>query len=178
MLFDWSPIPSIDLVLPPRVISLEARVRDTYCASTKWTDGGKLTVMNSAQAARRLLAAEHRWPEAITKLQEPHTEDSAVTNQLSSALAIEVDDRMQRGFDDYDIALRKKEILLQTLSTVTTRAIKTEGYVCESLSVAKAISSNVHLISTGSVCTSRPVHVTSWRPATLASLQKVVQWTY
>jgi len=164
-IFDWSPTPSIDLVLPPGVMSLEARVRDTYGASTMWTDGGKLTVIKDDQAARRLLAAEDRWPESTTKLQESlDTENSALTNQLGSALAIEVEDRVQRGLDDHDIALRKKEILLQTLSTATTRAIKTEGYVCESLSVAKAISSNVHHISTGSV-----VHISTIARELLAS---------
>jgi hypothetical protein len=115
-------------------------------------DSETLTVVSSGAETRRLLAEMDRWPEATIKLQESlDTEDSALTNLLSSALAIEVDDRVQRGYDDQEIASRKKEHLLKTLSTATTRAIKTEGYVCESLSVAKAISSDVKNINAGSV---------------------------
>jgi hypothetical protein len=55
------------------------------------------------------------------------------------------------GLDDNPTAMGKKDVLLDSLHRAVATAIKTEGYVCETLSASMAVSSNVEHISSGSV---------------------------
>jgi len=149
VVFDWSKSPSVDLILPPGSISLKARVRDSFGASTKWMSYmGKLNVGASpttATSRRHVLSAgEDRWDEAKTKVQESlDLADAAKTNQLAGALAIQIKNRVAEEFDDRNTAMIKKEFLLSKLRLAAELAIKTEGYVCEALSAAMAIGSEV-----------------------------------
>jgi hypothetical protein len=112
--------------------------------------GLELTVGQSF--GRRVLSADDRWTDARNLLQESlDLEDTAKINQLASALAIQVDDRVAKKADDSETASEKKEHLLGTLSLASKRAIKREGYVCAALSTANAICSNSSHISAGSV---------------------------
>ncbi len=150
VILDWSKAASVDVILPPGLISFKAQVRDSLGASTPWMNGVTLAVGQSS--GRRMLSAEDRWPDARNLLQESlDLENSAKINQLASALAIEVDDRVAKKADDRETALEKKEHLLGTLNLASKRAIKTEGYMCEALSTAKIISSDSSHISAGSI---------------------------
>lgn len=107
-----------------------------------------------SRSPRSLRYSQHedRWPDAEQILLETlDLEDSGKTNQLSSALAIEVNDRVVNGHDDNPTAMRKKDVLLDSLRRAASTAIKTQGYVCETLSAGNAVSSNVEHISSGSV---------------------------
>lgn len=153
--FDWGTSPSLDLILPPGTIKVKSRVKDGFGGTTPWMPGGDLTVQETTRRRmlRRVLAVEdQRWHDAQNLLLETlDLEDSGKTNQLSSALAIEVNDRFVNGRDDNPTAMQKKDILLQSLRTAATAAVKTEGYVCETLSATNAVSSNVGHISSSSV---------------------------
>ena len=152
--FDWGTSPSLDLILPPGTITVQSRVKDSFGGTTSWTSDGDLLVQgtNARRSLRHALQTEDRWPDAERILLETlDLEDSGKTNQLSSALAMEVNDRVVNGQDDNQAAMRKKEILLSSLRAAVTAAVKTEGYVCETLSAANAVSSNVGHISSSSV---------------------------
>jgi len=171
VLFDWSKSPSKILVLPPGTISLKARVRDSFGASTEWMsyDGGLNVAAEAPSTAalrRRVLSAgDGRWGDATTELQEAlDLQDSAKTNQLTSALAIQINDRVAKDSDSRDTAMIKKEVLLFTLSSAAKQAIKSEGYVCEALSAAMAISSEVAHINTLSIS-----HISTLSSGLLAS---------
>jgi hypothetical protein len=149
--FDWGMTPSMNLILPSGQIQLKARVRDSFGASTKWMIFDETLYVDDTSAARRRLL-EDRWPEASSKLQESlDLQDFAATNQLTSALAMDIDDRVQQGADDGRVATLKKEFLFRSLSSAAKLAIKTEGYICEALSSSKAASSDVGHLSPGSV---------------------------
>jgi len=163
VILDWSKAASVDVILPPGLISFKAQVRDSLGASTPWMNGVTLAVGQSS--GRRMLSAEDRWPDARNLLQESlDLENSAKINQLASALAIEVDDRVAKKADDRETALEKKEHLLGTLNLASKRAIKTEGYMCEALSTAKIISSDSSHISAGSIS-----HIAAFSKDLLAS---------
>ena len=163
VLLGWNKAASVDLILPPGDISLKARVRDSFGASTPWMHGEQLKVGQSS--GRRLLSTDDRWPDARNLLQESlDLGDSAKINQLTSALAMQVDDRVAKKSDDSETASDKKEHLLQTLDIASKGAIKREGYVCEALSTAKAICSNSSHISARSVA-----HIATFAEDLLAS---------
>ena len=150
VMFDWGTSPAVDLILPPGEISLMARVRDSFGGSTEWMDGGMVFVgvADTIAQRRNILQTTDSWAQAEQSLKD--TLDSAnfaKINQLVGALAMQVNTRVANAEDSDAIALFKKETLLQILRTAVTGAIKTEGYVCESLSVGTAVSSNVSHIS-------------------------------
>jgi hypothetical protein len=64
-----------------------------------------------------------------------------------------INDRVEQGADDTSLATLKTEFLFQSLSSAVLSAIATisEGYICEALSAAKAVSADVGQISSESV---------------------------
>ncbi len=131
---------------------MKARVRDSFGASTEWMIFDKTLLVGELQGRRRLLSSKDRWEDASSMLQGSlDLQDFTTTNQLTRALAMEIDDRVQGGFDDRSTATWRKEILFRSLSSAAALAIKTEGYICESLSAARVASSDVGHISSGSV---------------------------
>ena len=136
VIFDWVSAPFKDLILPPGVVTLKARVRDRLGAATAWLPSGQLEVgvlQNSTSAPqRRLLAAGRRglgvdvWEQGRQVLQNAiDLQDHSMTNQLINALAGE--------------SAQMNHILLQMLYSSAGAAVKTAGYVCEVLSVAKSM---------------------------------------
>lgn len=154
VIFDWRTLPMVDLILPPGEISVLARVRDSFGGSTEWMDGGRVFVASAAAPPRRrnLLETTEQWSQAEQTLRETlGLADYSKINQLVGALAMQINTQVANADDSTEMALFKKETLLQLLRTAVISAIKTEGFVCESLSVGQALSSNIDHISVNSV---------------------------
>jgi len=152
VVFDWGTSPTIDLVLPPGEVFVKAKVRDGFGASTRWKEGGNIFVGTGGRRRRNLLEAADRFAEGETLLRDTLLlADYAKINQLAGALAMEVDTRVADNSDTASAATIKKEVLLEVLQSAVAAAIRTEGYVCESLSGATAISNNVNHISVKSI---------------------------
>ena len=150
--FDWGRSRMVDLNLPPGRISFEARVRDRLGASTPWQAAGIVSVgvetIGSRRFARRLLAEDDTWERSKTKLQETlDLADYSQTTKLSSAIAIMVDsDVAGRRMDAHSVCIDKKKILLQSAQTAVKMAIRTPGFICESLALVTTLANNVNCI--------------------------------
>jgi hypothetical protein len=154
VLLDWSSSPVVDMIFPPGNISVKARVRDGFGASSAWMDGGQVHVGKATEKSirRRMLQSVDQWGQAEQTLRDTiDLSDFTKINQLVGALAIEVNTRVASSDDTDAVALLKKKLLLQVLRTAVASAIKTEGYVCESSAVAAVVSSNVDHVGVSSV---------------------------
>jgi hypothetical protein len=154
VMLDWASSPVVDMIFPPGDISVKARVRDSFGASTAWMDGGQVHVGKATEKSsrRRLLQSVDQWAQAEQTLRDTiDLSDFTRINQLVGALAIEVNTRVASSDDSDAVALLKKKLLLQVLRTAVANAIKTEGYVCESSAVAAVVSSNIDHVGKSSV---------------------------
>ena len=145
--FDWGESQMADFILPPGEISFKARVRDGFGGSTEWMDGGTVSVEIGTTSGRRLLEKDDTWERSKTKLLETlDLGDYSQTNQVSSAISIQVDIDTTAANSTSE-CMGKKEILLHTMSIVANKAIKTPGFICEVLSIVATISNEVKCIN-------------------------------
>jgi len=94
---------------------------------------------------RKLLQFEELspWADAERLLQESlDRQDFFAINMMSSALSQEIDSRLENDMVDSGGAAEQKAYVLKTLTESLDKAFKTEGYICEVLSVSQTISSN------------------------------------
>jgi hypothetical protein len=98
---------------------------------------------------RKLLQFEelNTWADAERLLQESlDRQDFFAINMMSSALSQEIDSRLENGMVDSGGAAEQKAYILKTLTEGLDKAFKTEGYICEVLSVSQTISSNPEVL--------------------------------
>ena len=119
-------------------------------AATPWQAAGIVFVgTTGARPLAPLLAQHDTWERSKTKLKETlDVADYSQTNKLGSAIAILVDAVFTgRRADSHSGCMDKKEILLQYAHTAAEKAIKTPGFICESLSSVTTLSNNVNCIN-------------------------------
>ena len=129
-------------------------------AATPWQAAGIVFVgTTGARPLAPLLAQHDTWERSKTKLKETlDVADYSQTNKLGCAVAILVDAVFtgrradsrradSRRADSHSGCMDKEEILLQCAHTAAEKAIKTPGFIGESLSSVTTLSNDVNCIN-------------------------------
>ena len=104
---------------------------------------------------RKLLNAQGEseiWISTANLLQEIlDTQNYALINEVSSAIAMEIDQMYVNGLDTAGGSASKKSYILSILESAMSMAIKNEGYICEVLGVSKVMAANPYLVNSDAI---------------------------
>jgi len=106
-------------------------------------------VRKDHRSIRKLLQFEelNSWADAEKLLRESlDRQDYFAINMMSSALSQEIDARLDNFMVDSHGAAEQKAYILRTLTEGLDNAFKTEGFICEVLSVSQTIALNPQVL--------------------------------